>query len=489
MKRILMTTLAVLMVLSTAVTAFAASSVSASLSASNKSPKPGDKITITVSATVDSCGSGGVDIDFDSSAFELTSGEWTVSGTFMKDFSTSSKDGVFAFESAKKVTGKVFKFTLKVKDKAELGKETVTVKFKADSKSVTKTTTITISCDHTYDNKCDTTCNKCNATRSITHSWDGGKAIDQATCQKEGSAKYTCKVCGETKTDKVKKTDHTYDHNCDTDCNVCGATRKIEHSYKWNCDPTDHWQECRYCGLANEKQAHTMESEASFNATDHGIACSVCKLIPSGEPHAFESTCDANCDACGYMRNVQHIYGERYTYDKDDHWYACILCGEALEKFPHTPGPAATDDTDQLCEDCGFIIEAAGSHIHTMGGDWLSDENGHWYQCRCFAFTDPEPHTWDAGTLDESQGIMTYCCTVCGQFRAELVMETTEPTEPPTTEPIVVAPAPVNEELSFKGIPVWMIAAGGFGISLILNIILMISVAVWRNRARRYEDG
>ena len=483
MKRILMTTLALLLVLSTAVTAFAATSVSASLSASKKSPTPGEKVTITVSATVDSCGSGGVDISFDSSAFELVSGQWSLSGTFMKDFSTSSKDGVFAFESAKKVSGKVFKFVLKVKDDAALGKETVTVKFKADSKSVTKNITITVSCDHTYDNKCDTTCNKCKATRSITHSWDGGKAIQQATCKAEGSAKYTCKVCGETKTDKVKKTAHTYDNNCDTDCNVCGATRKIEHAYKWNCDADNHWQECRYCGLTQEKQSHTMETEASYNATHHGIACSVCKLIPGGETHVFDSSCDEDCAQCGYVRNVQHVYSERYSYDEKEHWYGCILCGEALEKFAHTPGAAATEEKDQLCEDCGFIIEAAGSHIHSMGGDWLTDDNGHWYQCRCLEFTEPEPHTWDEGTVDEQQGIVTYRCTVCGHFKAELAAPVTEPTDPEPT----VTPEPVNEELTVKGIPVWMLAAGGLGVSLLLNIILIVSTCVWRKRAKKYQ--
>jgi len=482
MRKILITMLALLLVLSTAVTAFAASSVSASLSASKKTPVRGEKITITVSATVDSCDSGGMEVSFDTSAFELVSGECTISGTFMKDFDAGKKDGVFLFESAKKISGKAFKFVLKVKDNAALGKETVTVKFKADSKSVTKTITITVTCDHTYTNKCDTTCNKCNATRSITHSWDGGKAIDRATCQKEGSAKYICKVCGETKTEKVKKTAHAYDNNCDTDCNDCGATRKIEHTYKWNCDATDHWQECRYCGVTQEKQAHTMETEESFNATDHGIACSVCKLIPNGEPHAFDSSCDAECEKCGYERSVQHIYRERYSYDKDGHWYACILCGDELDKAPHKPGDAATEETDQICEECGFIIEPAGSHVHTMGGDWLSDDNGHWYQCRCTAMVESVPHEWDEGVADELTGIVTYRCTVCGHFKAELVAPVTEP----TTEP-VVEPEPVNDELTFQGIPVWMLAAGGLGVSLVLNIILMISLGVWRRRAKRYQ--
>ena len=481
MRKILLAVVSALLVMTCCIPTFAATSVSASLSASKKSPVRGDKITITLSATVDSCGGGSVEVSFDKSAFECESGSFSLSNAPIADFDHKAADGVFAFDGSKKVSGKILKFVLKVKSDAALGKETVTVKFKADSKSVTKTITITVTCDHTYSNKCDTTCNKCNASRTITHSWDGGKAIEKATCQKEGSAKYTCKVCGETKTEKVKKTAHAYDNNCDTDCNDCGATRKIEHAYKWNCDATDHWQECRYCGVTQEKQAHTMETENSFNATDHGIPCSVCKLIPNGEPHAFDSSCDAECEECGYERTVQHIYRERYSYDKDGHWYACILCGDELDKEPHKPGDAATEETDQICEECGFIIEPAGSHIHTMGGDWLSDDNGHWYQCRCTEMVESVPHTWDEGTVDELTGIVTYRCTDCGHFKAELVDPVTEPTEP------VTVPEPASEELTFKGIPVWILAAGGLAISLVLNIILMISLGVWRRRAKRYQ--
>ena len=115
MRKFLITMLALLLVLSTAVTAFAATSVTASLSASNKNPTRGDKVTITVSATVDSCGSGGVEVSFDTSAFELVSGEWT--GTIKDNaeiakFYTSSNDGVFAFDPDRKVSGKIFKFVL-----------------------------------------------------------------------------------------------------------------------------------------------------------------------------------------------------------------------------------------------------------------------------------------------------------------------------------------------------------------------------------------
>ena len=488
MRKITISLIALVLLMSCSLQSLAAGSVSASLSVSNKTPVAGDKVTITVSATVDTCGSGGIQISFDKDAFELVSGDWLLSGTFMKDFNKAKADGVFAFETNKKVSGKVFKFVLQVKSGAALGKETVTVKFKADSTTASKSATITISCDHKYDNKCDTTCNLCNATRKITHTWDKGKVITAANCQKAGKSEFTCKICGEKKTDAVAKTAHDYDNNCDTDCNTCGATRKITHSYAWNCDENHHWQECTSCGDQLEKTPHTLAAESSFNQTGHGFVCTECMLIPGAIPHIFESTCDPDCDDCDYIRPVAHVYRERYTYDLEHHWYACILCDEPLEKFKHIPGPAATETSDQVCTECGCILEAAGSHIHTMGGDWLSDENGHWYQCRCLEMTESEPHAWDEGEINEEKGVVIYRCTVCGDFTAEqYIPAETEPSVPEETMP-ATEPAEVKEELSFKGIPVWFIAACGLGVSLIINIALWISVAVWRKRAKRdYE--
>lgn len=491
MKKYLITICVLLILATVALPVFAASSVSVSLSVSNKSPKAGDKVTITVSASADSCGSGGVQITYDKDAFELVSGEWLLSGTFMKDFSKGNADGVFAFESSKKLSGKAFKFVLQVKSGAATGKETVTVKFKADSTSASKSATITISCDHKYDDKCDATCNVCNAERKITHTWDKGNVIVEANCQKAGKSEFTCKVCGEKKTETVAKTAHDYDNDCDTDCNTCGATRKITHVYAWSCDVRNHWQECTSCGEQLEKSPHKLETETSGDQTGHGFACTECGLIPGAAPHSFESSCDPDCEDCGFTRPVAHIYRERYTYDAESHWYACMLCGEPLEKFHHTPGPAATEEMDQICTDCGFILEAAGTHIHTMAGDWLSDENGHWYQCRCLEMTESQPHAWDEGEIDEEKGVVIYRCTVCGDFTAEqyvVEIPETEPTVPEETLPAAAKPAEAKQELSFMGIPVWFLVACGLGLSVIINVVLWICLAVSRKRARKFDN-
>ena len=70
------------------------------------------------------------------------------------------------------------------------------------------------SCTHAYAGDCDTTCNLCDAERTVTveHTWANACDAD-------------CNVCGATRT----PADHVYDNACDTDCNVCEAKRTTEH--------------------------------------------------------------------------------------------------------------------------------------------------------------------------------------------------------------------------------------------------------------------
>ena len=64
---------------------------------------------------------------------------------------------------------------------------------------------------HSYDNGCDTTCNKCGATRSATHSYSG-------------SCDTSCNVCGATRTTSAS---HTFSSNTDATCNTCGYERTV----------------------------------------------------------------------------------------------------------------------------------------------------------------------------------------------------------------------------------------------------------------------
>ena len=111
---------------------------------------------------------------------------------------------------------------------------------------------------------------------TANHTWNSGSVTKQPTGKEEGVKTYTCTACNETKTESIAKlTTHTYDHTCDTNCNVCGATRTITHNYKtsWSKDKTNHWHVCSGCGLKQDDAAHEPGAEATSTTTQ---TCTVC---------------------------------------------------------------------------------------------------------------------------------------------------------------------------------------------------------------------
>ena len=82
-------------------------------------------------------------------------------------------------------------------------------------------------CDHQYDNACDTACNLCGETRTVTHAYEGVLTV-APTCGAAGLRTYTCAVCGNSYTETVAALgEHTYTAACDTVCNICGTERTI----------------------------------------------------------------------------------------------------------------------------------------------------------------------------------------------------------------------------------------------------------------------
>ena len=58
------------------------------------------------------------------------------------------------------------------------------------------------------------------------HAWDEGVITTNPTCTAVGTKTYTCAHDGEhTKTEDIAALGHEYDHDCDSDCNVCADTR------------------------------------------------------------------------------------------------------------------------------------------------------------------------------------------------------------------------------------------------------------------------
>ena len=128
---------------------------------------------------------------------------------------------------------------------------------------------ITTSCNHTYSNACDTSCNSCGKIRIVG--------------------------------------DHVYTNACDTDCNECGATRETTHSYSNNCDTS-----CNVCGNIRVVPDHIYDNNCDKN-------CNECGAIREVADHVYDNECDTSCNECNKSRTAPHVYDD----DQDEYCNKC----------------------------------------------------------------------------------------------------------------------------------------------------------------------
>lgn len=124
--------------------------------------------------------------------------------------------------------------------------------------------------------------------------------------------------------------------------------------------------------------------------TEAGGVCQVCatceevvvkELLPLAA-HTYDSPCDTDCNVCAATREAAHKFSAGWDYSSTKHWHPCSLCGAKSDEGAHYPGPAATEDKDQICLTCGKVMTKKRSHTHEKTSEWKFDETGHWYACK-----------------------------------------------------------------------------------------------------------
>ena len=194
------------------------------------------------------------------------------------------------------------------------------------------------------------------------------------------------------------------------------------HSYgDWDADEGSHWKVCSSCGH-RESGGHAWASETvTVDPTcgEHGGICKVCTvcqgvlvtelIAPTGK-HTYDNACDTACNVCGTVRTIQHTFGTGWKYNGKGHWHYCTVCGAADEVKDHYPGPAATEEKEQICLTCGMVMMKQRPHSHKWDTKWSSDESCHWYSCTiCQEKDKMAVHTYDNGCDTD--------CNDCGYLR------------------------------------------------------------------------
>ena len=427
--------------------------------------------TLSGSETV---GMGGVALSYDSSVLELASGTCEVSGTMLTNFDINTGLGAFMFAGTGTVGGTLFTATFKVKDDAPFGTTSVSMDItlkdgsNADISVFNSSGSITVVCNHDF-------------TAMVA---SDKYLVSEASCTQKAAYHYSCAGCGEMGTatfeygttkahsymDKIADVYLKSAETCTANavyyksCSVCEAkgsdtfeaAGSPSHNYQtvWSNDSTSHWHECSKCqdkkdvalhiagNAATETTAqkctvcgyvitpalghtHKYSAEWTSNANEHWHSCVGCSSVKDTEACSYTNACDAECNICGYKREIAHSYKTEWMSDAEQHWYECSICRDRTNVSAHTPGAAATETTAHTCTICGYVIQDALGHTHNFDTVKKDDAN-HWNECVCGEKSGVSAHVWDDGVITKeatytAEGERTYTCTTCGITKAEVV--------------------------------------------------------------------
>lgn len=526
MKKFIVVTLCVLLLMVAAVPALAAEETTVTVTPSKTVVERGDTVDFTVSISGDvRFTSIMVDLNFDENVFEFVSSvDNNSTGGMLAPYTATEKEVGLVMMGGGSYTGQLQVLTFKVKDTAPIQATSVTSSAPqgtgADGGSITvkfQGASVSVDCEHTYgewskvdNNKHQRICSKCQTPQIEEHDWNDGTPNPAPGCESPGKIDYTCIICHTTKTEDEDPIGHAWDNACDTTCNNnCGTTRTVTHSYgsTWSSDASGHWHECTVCKNKKDSAAHTpgpaateqaaqtctvcayeiapaiahvheMSTEWYKDAVNHWHRCEKenpsCYHTEDKAKHDYDNDCDVDCNTCGYIRVAPHSYNDEWRANAQGHWHVCTSCNVQSEVYPHNPGPEATQDTPQICEDCNFTIKWPLSHVHDYGETWYGDDENHWQSCaECAEATAMEPHVWDEGeTLAE--GGMQYTCTVC-----EMQVVTDGPMPQPSTAPSTqgsTAPGNTQKPSDSEGdsrFP-WEWAGVAAVVLLIVGIVLLV---------------
>ena len=157
--------------------------------------------------------------------------------------------------------------------------------------------------------------------RPTIHVWGEGVAEKAATCTENGLVKYTCRICGEVKTEETEKLAHQLEilPAKNATCTEPGLTQGSV---------------CTVCGTVVEAQretsplGHSPETVPGVNAT-----CT--------EPGLTEGSV---CRVCGtVLKEQQELPALGHVYVDG----VCTICGARRESLPVTPKPDSGAEVDQ----------------------------------------------------------------------------------------------------------------------------------------------
>lgn len=299
----------------------------------------------------------------------------------------------------------------------------------------------------TYCTDCNTKLESGTVINKLGHTWDNGVITKEATETEEGVKTYTCKTCGETKTEKIPVTSHHWDQGTITKKATCTENgEKTYHCTDADCNKT-YVETIPATGHQHteikDKKAATCEKDGYSGDT----YCKDCgQLISKG----------AIVKATGHSWDSGKVTEAATCKKEGTKTYTCSICGdtktEAIPKKEHsfdegkvTKKATCTEDGLKVytCKNCGEtkeeILKATG-HQHTEVRNEKKatcKEKGYSGDIYCAdcgelikkgSATEKADHNWQLTKEEkvtcEKDGSKTYTCADCGETKTEMIQST-----------------------------------------------------------------
>lgn len=220
----------------------------------------------------------------------------------------------------------------------------------------------------------DTYCKDCGAKlesgtviNKLGHTWDNGVITKEATETEEGIKTYTCKTCGETKTEKIPVASH-------------------------------HWDQ----GTITKKATCTENGEKTYHCTDEGCDKTWIETIPAtGHQHTeLRDKKTATCGEDGYS-------GDLYCKD----------CGQLISKGAVVKATGHSWNSGKVTEAATCKKEGTKTYTCSICGDTKTEA------------IPKKDHTWDEGKVTKKatcteDGLKVYTCRVCAETKEEVLKAT-----------------------------------------------------------------
>ena len=222
------------------------------------------------------------------------------------------------------------------------------------------------SCEHSYDNDCDATCNGCGELREV-----GAHDYADATC----TAAKTCKLCGVTEGEALGHAANEDDGECTTavTCGRCGQTVIEAKAHSGGTQSCKGYQ-CAACGTWYGEPAADAHFSNEFIYTDNGDGTHAKKhaccnaVAAAAEDHDLPSdacACGATVKLTGVTFRAEEGFSVSEGYEQDTDTYVILISADGM--------PGAFVNIELVGENLAYLPDEDETLQYKLSSEMMGD--------------------------------------------------------------------------------------------------------------------